>query len=284
MGAVKLNLLRFLFYFSVGVLRNLQKSLTPQLGCSIQNLFSKILKIDTRFKYNKDLGFFVANNKLSRRYFIEMERGFDLYQRGITHRGSKLFESYCLDLIDFNYQDIVIDCGANYGDLFLGLENKIRQENYITFEPGPNEFKCLSKSLPFAINNNLGLSNKKGKMNFYLLSEKGDSSVIKVENFREKIQISVTTLDEYTKENNIATCKLFKLEAEGWEPEILQGATNFIKKCEYVAIDGGPERGKDCKTTFPILNNQLINFDFEMIEIRGAQYRALYKNKELNKY
>ena len=190
MGPVKLNLARFLFYSSRGALRFIQKLLPPKIACLIQNLISIIFMLDVRFKYDKELGFFVANNKITKRYFHEMVRGFNFYQRGISQRGRDLFDSYCLNLIDFNDQDIVIDCGANYGDLFLGLARNIKQHNYVTFEPGPEEFRCLSKSLPFAINNNLGLSNKKGRMNFYLLSETGDSSLCIRDDYKEKIEIS----------------------------------------------------------------------------------------------
>ena len=283
MNPIKLNLLRFLYYSSRYTIRLIQKSLSPKLACLVQNLISKIFKIDVRFKFDKKLNLFVANNKKIKRYFHEMERGFNFYERGLNSRGSNLFESYCLDLIKFKFDDIVIDCGANYGDLFLVLSKKINMHNYITFEPGPDEFKCLCKSLPSAKNNNLGLSNKKGRMNFYLLSSTGDSTLCHREDNKNKIEIeiSVTTLDDYASENNIKHCKLLKLEAEGWEPEILEGGLKFLKKCEYVAIDGGPERGDKNETTFPILNNMLINFNFEMIEIKGPQYRALYRNMAL---
>ena len=278
MNPVKLNLIRFLFYSFRYILRLIQKILSPKSACFIQNLISKIFKCDVQFNFDKNLRLFVANNKKSKRYFHEMERGFNFYQRGLNLRGRDLFKSYCLDTIQFKFDDIVIDCGANYGDLFLELSKKINKHNYITFEPGPEEFKCLCKSLPYAKNNNLGLSNKKGRMNFYLLSATGDSTLCTREDNKNKIEVSLTTLDDYASENNIHHCKLLKLEAEGWEPEIIEGGNNFLKKCEFVAIDGGPERGEGNETTFPILNNKLLKFGFEMIEIRGPQYRALYRN------
>ena len=278
MNPIKLNFIKFLFYLFRYLLRIIQKLLSPKAACFIQNLISKIFKLDVRFQFDKNLKLFVANNNKLKRYFHEMERGFNFYQRGLNFRGKNLFKSYCLDLIQFKFDDIIIDCGANYGDLFLELSKKIDEQNYITFEPGPEEFKCLCKSLPSAINNNLGLSNKKGTMSFYLLSATGDSTLCFRNDNKNKIEISVTTLDDYASENNIKHCKLLKLEAEGWEPEIIEGGHKFLKKCEFVAIDGGPERGEENETTFPILNNELLKFGFEMIEIRGPQYRALYRN------
>ena len=70
---------------------------------------------------------------------------------------------------------------------------------------------------------------------------------------------------------------MLKLEAEGWEPEILDGAKEFINICDYVAIDGGLERGETAEATFPAINNFLMNNGFEMIDIQGPSYRALFK-------
>ena len=64
-------------------------------------------------------------------------------------------------------------------------------------------------------------------MSFYLSSATGDSSLIEPASFTEKIDVRVTTLDIFDQENNIKKCKLLKLEAEGSEPEILNGARNF---------------------------------------------------------
>ena len=32
-----------------------------------------------------------------------------------------LFETYCLDEINFNSEDLIIDCGANVGELYMSL-------------------------------------------------------------------------------------------------------------------------------------------------------------------
>ena len=160
--------------------------------------------------------------------------------------------------------------------MFIPLQEIIDEENYIAFEPGPIEFKCISKSLPKARNLNVGLSNKEDVMKFYLCSATGDSSLVETQNYTEIIEVEVTTLDNFAKLHNINSCKLLKLEAEGWEPEILNGAKDFIKKCEYIVIDGGPERGLNDELTFQRLNNKLLNSGYEMIDICGFAYRALY--------
>ena len=43
--------------------------------------------------------------------------------------------------------DVVFDCGANSGDLFLRLSKLIDSNNYYAFEPNPLDFKVLNFNL-----------------------------------------------------------------------------------------------------------------------------------------
>lgn len=178
--------------------------------------------------------------------------------------------------IKFGENDIVIDCGANYGDLFLELSKYIKEENYITFEPSLSEFKCIEKSLPLANNFQVGLSDRPGELMFYLSSNEGDSSFIKPQSYTHTISSEVTTLDIFKKKENLKSCKLLKLEAEGYEPEILDGAISFLTICDYVAVDGGPERYG--QPTFQAVDNQLNESGFKLIDRFKSKHRALYKN------
>ena len=69
-----------------------------------------------------------------------------------------------------------------------------------------------------------------------------------------------------------------KLEAEGFEPEILLGAKDSIKYINYVAIDGGYERGIKQEETFTKLTNRLIESGFSIIFVNFKFGRALFNN------
>ena len=158
------------------------------------------------------------------------------------------------------------------------MKGKIKEENYISFEPSTAEHNCISRSLPKAKNLNLGLSNQDCKLDFYISSENGGSSVIEPKTYSKITKTEFITLDNFLSSSNIKNFKLLKLEAEGYEPEILEGAVEFIKSCEYIAVDGGRERGKKPVITLHTVNNYLKDKNFEMIDINGPAYRALYKN------
>ena len=63
-----------------------------------------------------------------------------LYRKGLFFRGQQLGESYHLDKIKFLDTDLVVDVGANVGDLILYLPTAIR---YIGIEPSPEDFNLL---------------------------------------------------------------------------------------------------------------------------------------------
>ena len=108
-------------------------------------------------------------------------------------------------------------------------------------------------------------------------SSAGDSSLIKPAYFNDIIKIKVTTLDKIMTATGITRCKLLKLETEGWEPEILQGASKFLRCCEYVAIDGGLERGENSVSTFNLLNNFLMKNGLKCMIFAGLLTGLLQK-------
>ena len=91
--------------------------------------------------------------------------------------------------------------------------------------------------------------------------------------------MEVIKLDNLIKNLGIKKIKLLKLEAEGFEPEILQGALSVIPICEYIAVDGGYERGQNQEQTFTTLTNILLENNFEIHDINFSWCRALFKNR-----
>ena len=128
---------------------------------------------------------------------------------------------------------------------------------------------------------NLGVWNTENKnIDFYLSDDFGDSSIIPINEFSKKISIQTTTLDQII--SKIGTkIKLLKIEAEGAEPEILQGLSKQLNMVEYISIDCGFERGKNQTSTISECSNYLIQKNFEMIGFNSPRIVVLYKNNSL---
>jgi FkbM family methyltransferase len=204
-------------------------------------------------------------------------RYFSLYRSGFAHRSNFLKKSYCINSLRFANDDVVVDCGANSGDLALFLN--VDPKNYIAFEPSPVDYQYLKKNYPESKVYNCALGEKNANLKFFVNAASGDSSIVEPPFYSEIIEVQTCTLDSITLLQRCSRIKLLKVEAEGYEPEVLYGAIKTLEKCDYVAVDGGFERGKSMEQTLPAVINFLLQNNFEIVDIYYSWSRALFKNK-----
>lgn len=265
----------YLFY----PLKKFQEKSSPGLACAIENFKNLVRGRNHRYGYDVTSSLYFVEEENVKHYFANRDRGFiDLYCFGINVRAAALAKSYFIDHIDFDLHDLVIDCGANYADLLPYLRSKIDERNYITFEPSKDEFRVIQKNATFSKNFNLGLGEDNKSHKFFINSKDADSSFIEPSTYSSTSEVQTITLNTFFSNENIGSVKLLKIEAEGFEPEILNGASDVIGRCEYVAIDGGYERGKFHEETFTMQSNFLYKNNFSMMKINFQWGRALFKN------
>lgn len=261
------------------LLNAIQHKLSPTLSCRVRNLRNALSGSPARFGYDSiDKLYFVRVDR-DVHYFAHKSRGFELYTKGLSVRSERLANTYCLENIDFKKNDVVIDCGANYADLWLYLRDKIDPSNYFTFEPSEQEYRSICRNAIGAQNFNLGLGDANETRHFYIDSGNADSSLIEPKHYDHEVEVEVATLDSFLPQLGGRQIHLFKLEAEGFEPEILSGAENILPFCDYVAIDGGYERGIDQEETFCQQVNFLTDRNFELVGVFLKCGRALFRNK-----
>ena len=123
---------------------------------------------------------------------------------------------------------------------------------------------------------NLGLSNISGESTFYLDNEGGNSSL---SDFGTTVEtkINVEPLDKF----EIKNIKLLKIDAEGFEPEVLDGSIKTLKEVEYISIDFGFERGKQQESTIVDVNKLLSSNGFELVDFSKYRLIGLYRNKSI---
>lgn len=245
---------------------------------AIENFKLYLRGLPHKFRYDFHEKLYYIIDGLKKHYFSNLNRGLLLYSNGLDYRSNQIANSYMLSEIKFEKSDLVIDCGANYADLFIYLQKYIDPSGYIAFEPGREEFKAIEKNAPMSNNYNLALGIDNAFHNFYLCNQSADSSVIEPKTWERLLKIKTITLDQFVVDNNIKIIKLLKLEAEGYEPEILRGAINTLKSVKYIAIDGSYERGINQDETFTMQTNFLIQNGFEILKINFDWCRALFKN------
>tara|TARA_B100000886_G_scaffold70307_1_gene44633 strand:+ start:20507 stop:21373 length:867 start_codon:yes stop_codon:yes gene_type:complete len=243
-----------------------------KIFCNSMNLF---FNKDGKIFYEEDMyykkiwtghKFFYPNKRIDR-LIINHKKHFDL-----------LFNTYCLDELSFKKNEIVIDCGANVGELFISLIQNNSECNYIAFEPDPITFKSLERNLiDYGIKiYDCALSNENENKDLYLDTDGADTSLIYFGSDR-KVNVNVKTLDSF----NIKGVKLLKIEAEGAELEVLEGAKETLKYTEYVTVDYGPERGISKLSTSAEIVNFLYENNFKLIKVSKFRQVGLFKRSSI---
>jgi FkbM family methyltransferase len=247
------------------------------LFCSLANFYFIFKGMSTRFCCNESM--YSVKEPGETRFFKNKVQALNVYSSGLKNRNRNLNEVYFLDLIDFSENDLIVDCGANVGDIFFCIagrqEKKLR---YIGFEPAPAEYDALAKNVGFMNSLNMGLWHERSHLDFYVASDGADSSLIEPPKYTHKITVETNRLDNIVKEK----IKLFKLEAEGAEPEVLMGATGILPSIEYISADLGFERGIYSESTLVPVINFLEKHGFELKAISHGRICALFKNKNIN--
>lgn len=246
------------------------KKTNGRLFCKLINFFFKDTNL--RFENNR----YVRNYKNLEIYFpnkriLRLVNNPDL-------SFNRIYESYCLDSVAFTEGDVVVDCGANVGELNLALFLNGIKIKYVAFEPDEKTFECLSLNCnTFDTElHNAALSNKEGQSTFFLDNEGGNSSLVDF-GTASSVSVLTQTLDSF----EFAKIKLIKIDAEGFEPEVLQGCVNSLKKTELISIDFGAERGENQDTTIVEVNKFLYENNFELIEFSKYRLIGLYRNKSI---
>ena len=257
-------------------------SLSGNLFAWVMTLRVSITNSDAIFKYSKKSQDYTVSSKKSSedrvlKFKHELQGG-QTYLKGIYFRGEEIGEKYLLNNIDFFPGDIIYDCGANLGDLLLWFQNKKLNILYRAFEPSPQEFQLLKHNIGKHDSEQVALWNQSKILDFYVSSQTADSSLIKPKNYSNILKIPAKRLDSFINKN----IKLLKLEAEGGELEVLQGAGNKIYKIQYISADLGPERGVNQDSTFTPVSNFLKQKNFYLIDYNSYRHAALFKNSDSN--
>lgn len=135
---------------------------------------------------------------------------------------------------------VVVDSGANIGQVLLYLAPKIRTGKYIAVEPNPQArswlLECLKRYPQWSVTvESFGLGATKGRAS--LFGAEGESAVGSHGSLKTgEGNIEVRTLDEYCQESRIQKIDLWKLDMEGGEEAALRGARELLERKAIKAL------------------------------------------------
>lgn len=161
--------------------------------------------------------------------------------RDMARRRRKLLTSYLGDgKVPLARGVDVINFGANIGE--VAIELAAQDCLVYALEPDPNVIPALllnAKSKPIRVLP-IAAWHSDGPLPLYVESEKADTSAINHDG--EKTIACGRTIDSILDEAGLDSVHLIVGDAEGGEPEVLQGATEALKRTRYVSVRTGLER------------------------------------------
>ena len=244
--------------------------------CLLFNLRASLRGVDARVSFRPEDQTFVVATGGYQICFRHEGQAYYAMKRGIVRRTEILGETYFLPQIDFRPGDVVVDCGANVGELkYYFLENDLAVE-YIGIEPSPLEFSCLERNVAPSQALNVGLWDREGELDFYVSSQMADSSLIEPPGYDEIIKVPTRRLDRLLPDRPI---RLLKLEAEGAEPEAIAGCEDILDRIDYISADLGFERGVGQTSTLGAVTNYLLTRGFEIVANGRKRLTVLYRSR-----
>ena len=179
---------------------------------------------------------------------------------------------------------LIVDIGANQGFYTL----RIRQHNprckIICVEPNPYVFEILEKNIESnhledvaLVNKAVGLSN--GKIALEIIEQigaiGGKSLRIAVrpwlkDEFIEKTDVDVITLDTLCRENNISNIDILKIDVEGMEMDILGNSRALLDRVDKIVVERHSRKLRDEVVTF------LTDNHFDLVFEEDPEFERYY--------
>lgn len=140
---------------------------------------------------------------------------------------------------------VLFDLGANIGAFSLKSAKKLDQKNFdyriYSFEPNKEIVNQLKENLELNpdLSTNItvipkALSSSEGTMFFQTEDENTGAGKLIAKG--SKNMVEVTTVDSFVSQNNIEKIDLIKIDVEGHEPKVLEGAQHTIEKFKPILI------------------------------------------------
>ncbi len=176
-----------------------------------------------------------------RRIAVPSPLRWKLYRQGWEARLDRLEREYGVGrhrALDAG--SVVLDIGANAGEFaHVAARHGARIH---CFEADPQVFACLQRNiegLPNASAHQSAVWKENGEVDFALSPDRADSSV-----FADgpRVKARAITIETFAREQALARIDLVKCDAEGAEPEVLEGIGAAWPLVRAVALDTGAER------------------------------------------
>jgi len=189
---------------------------------------NQFLKYETSLKNAiRKLGYKIT--KLQKNPLFDSDDSFD----GINHFAGSM-----------NSKGIYFDVGANVGQTVARFKNRLPPGKIYAFEPGNtyNELFRRHNGENNIILENIAFGAKNEQKQFYVNSHLDMSSFLPLGKLgwgeiTDEVLINVKTIDDYCQDKNIKYINLLKSDTQGFDLEVLLGASSMLKNTHLVYLE-----------------------------------------------
>jgi len=185
----------------------------------IMGLFDRCLVLQTRSRIF--VTYTLSKNIFKKHKYYSRQFNYALHNYTLN----KIQENYFHEDIAPEEDDILIETGG-----FMGFSTAVfaeRCKEVYSIEPSRRNYEMMEKNLS-NINNayihNIAAWETNGTLTFNYGEEPSDDSLLRTDtNEVETIDVKAQTIKKFAEENEIGSIDYLKIEAEGAEPEVLNG-------------------------------------------------------------
>jgi FkbM family methyltransferase len=196
-------------------------------------------------------------------------------QRNVEYNSSFSPKKFFDALVD-NPSPVIFDVGAHRGESIDFFRSIYPESIIYTFEPSPDNFEeLLNKTLSYenVFPFNLALGNSDSFATFYkqdithlgglhpINRESKDSLGYAKKAKNTPINVSLNKLDTFCANNGISFIDILKIDTQGYEYEVLQGARKNLSNIRCVTVEISLYDFYESKNRSPLLNIEQLMFD-----------------------
>lgn len=195
-----------------------------------------------------------------------------------SHQSYWLYKNYIMDYDEFIFieklskkGDVILDIGANVGVYSIWFDKCINGEGKIfAFEPDLNNFQKIQYNLK--LNNNppsiklydSAVSNSNGYIEFFSGLDEQSSISFATDQNLQSIKVKTVTLDDFCEQNSISEINYLKIDVEGAEYLVLEGANAMLSSQSIRIIQLE-------------LNDHISNFNIKIEDVVNMMEKKGYK-------
>lgn len=172
-----------------------------------------------------------------------------LYRRGVHEPG---LTKFLLDTFSDTAGCHFLDIGANIG-YFSCLLGKLAgpSGSVAAVEPEPQNLRLLGQNVKANHLTNVtihrcavGAAASTARLGIYKAANRGRHSLVDLQSCDTFIEVPVRRLDDLLKDSRVERWSLLKIDVEGFEPSVFQGAPETLSRTETLAMEYAPLQWK----------------------------------------